>query len=501
MIIYSKAPFNIMISNTFSQTLIDRNILTPCLNSETFIRCAVTPGFDLEGSLGEIPYLPSKLAGSILVPTAAREFRNYYLWYWLLASGRVSKPEDLAKFGIKVSPPEELLYDPSAARIQKLVEDGLMLWRKEEEEGIARYSAKDSNIAVLAFSSKDVEVNVGSFSLKIRAREEYLRPQMAYVALVNLTDSPTAQFPFNTSSAEKIQIVGEMACIYPASATISLINTTHVIPRNISLDPIPVEKYLTDLSSSINSKPQISLEADKDVLFRQAEISFSLPAGTQIQSNDVTIFDLLSGKPFEDVISAPSSTSGSKNGKLTANVKPGKGSWGYGWNGGGCFALGLKDPTKNLNPANVTSSVINTPSVSTVSITLPVTTPPSSTTRNPNVGEIINSVLDGPPATNSPASTPIFPSPSISTPTFAFTEFKNSSSTVTGTGKSTAIATGGLPVGNRTSSAGKPSASVATFSSSASSFMRVEGMMGYRNLLLSLLVVGGGALGAGVFVL
>jgi hypothetical protein len=322
---------------------------------ETFFKCAVTPGFDAEYTQGDIPYLPSKLAGSALIPTAAREFRNYYLWKWLHDTGRITKPEEMkTKFGIDISIIEDLAYDPS--QIGPIIGESASvpwtLWKRNSTSPTshnATYQTSDANIAVVELSTAtgpdiDIVLELSTpFTLSIRGRSDTLQPQIAYASLVDSTNGTNTPL-FLDANTQKIQIIGPVACIYPSSSSISFVNTTHVIPRNVTMDPVPLKTHLADLETKFKAGPSVPAPADTDLLFQKATISLSYIAaygqsvGTAINAAiDLTIFDLISGQPLPGV----THTGDTDLVTFGATIEPGKGSWGQGWGGGGCFALGL----------------------------------------------------------------------------------------------------------------------------------------------------------------
>ena len=160
---------------------------------ENFFKCAVTPGFNAQNTQGEIPYLPAKLAGSALIPTAAREFRNYYLWRWLHDAGRVSKPADMqTKFGIDISLAEDIAYDPGAF-FGSLGQFTGTFWKRQGTKQVARnatYKTSGSHIALTELSSAAgpdtkiaLEIPTTRFTFDVKGRESSLKPKIAFLVL------------------------------------------------------------------------------------------------------------------------------------------------------------------------------------------------------------------------------------------------------------------------------------------------------------------------------
>jgi hypothetical protein len=251
---------------------------------ETFFRCAVTPGFQAEAQQGELDIKPAWLAGSVIIPMAAREFRNYYLYQWLKAAGRVTDPLDMStKFGVSLRPADNIIFDPGAflGSLGGFVGIG---WKRDEAQVPAQnatYRTSVSQIAITELSSSrgdsivSLEVPTTTFVLVVRDREKDLKPKLALSSLIYTSDLiPSAPVPF-TIEGKSIQIIGPVAAVSSNENGISLINTTHVIPRNITSEPVPVDTYVDDLMAIVASKPLVPETNDTDVLFRKATIRFS----------------------------------------------------------------------------------------------------------------------------------------------------------------------------------------------------------------------------------
>jgi hypothetical protein len=356
---------------------------------EIFFKCAVTPGFQTQAQQGELDPKPAWLAGSVIIPIAAREFRNYYLYQWLKAAGRVTDPVDMStKFGISLHPADNIIFDPGAflGSLGRYVGIG---WKRDEVQVLAQnatYRTSVSHIAITELSSSrgesivSLEVPTTTFVLSVRDRENSLKPKLALTSLMYLLDRiPIAAVPL-TVEGKLIQIIGPVAAVSPNENGISLINTTHVIPRNITSEPVPIGRYVDDLVARVSSQPLVPGTNDTGLLFRKATIKFSYNA-TYIQSldmtvdaaTDITIFDLVSGIPLQGVVHQ----SGITGGSFEATIEAGKGSWGRGYGGGGSFALGLLRNTTGSS-SSVSHGIM-----------------PAVTTPAPNAGNIIWSGLGG----------------------------------------------------------------------------------------------------------
>lgn len=344
---------------------------------EALFKCAVAPGFQAEAQQGDLDIGPASLAGSALIPIAAREFRNYYIYQWLKATGRVTDPNDMrAKFGIDLNPVEDLIYDPGAflGSLGRFVGIG---WKRDESKLSARNATYQTSVSQVAitelFSSIEetmitLEVPTTTFILSVRDRATDLKPKLAVTLLIYLTDR-ISSFPVPlTVNGKVIQILGPVAAVAPNENGLSLINTTHVIPHNISSEPIPVDTYMDDLVARAAIKALIPETTDSDLLFRKATIKLSYNA-TYVQSlgltidaaTDITIFDLVSGLPLQGVVYQPDINGGS----FEAVIGAGNGSWGRGWGGGGSFALGFLKHGGNASASSSSATHGITPAVTT----------------------------------------------------------------------------------------------------------------------------------------
>jgi hypothetical protein len=124
--------------------------------------------------------------------------------------------------------------------------------------------------------------------------------------------------------------------------------------------PLLLKSHLQGLKAAYSNSTAIPQRRDKELLFQSAMISLSYNSSyvswrnaTTNPATDITVYDLVSGLPLPTVKYILSPGGGVFEAKLEAS----EGSWGKGWRGGSCFALGfIMESNETITAARLTRS-------------------------------------------------------------------------------------------------------------------------------------------------
>ncbi|KAK0627346.1 hypothetical protein B0T14DRAFT_563159 [Immersiella caudata] len=323
---------DIVKSNNDTQQL-QSKLIQVADQQERMFRCAVIPGLQAQAANNNELLPNPSLAGSLLAPLNAATLRMAAIKVELDRAKRFeSFKKSLAPLGITLPRDDNLLWNPrnwdDAPILPGLSTTLTELSPKTDLNPTIKLS--------LAAESKY------TFTVQVLDRSSQSTPLMARTSLLDPTSNPSLPAPLSWKAKDSnLQLVSPIAAIYPALGDLAMWNATHVLPANISAEPILFEEYLTkgQEQATTNVDKTATTNGDKYAMYRKAKIKLGVAKDLldKYPAQDLAMYDLVSGTKMEAEFKEQPDNGG---GEFTADLTPGKGSYDGQWGGGGCFGIG-----------------------------------------------------------------------------------------------------------------------------------------------------------------
>ncbi|KAK3357942.1 hypothetical protein B0T25DRAFT_174460 [Lasiosphaeria hispida] len=320
---------NLVKSNLDNQQL-QSKLLTLADEQDRMFRCAVIPNLQVQASKNEILPNPS-LAGGLLAPLGATTHRMAATKIELDRAKRFeSFKKSLSTIGITLPRDDKLIWNPRNWADTPTL-PGLSTNLTELSP-----SAGDANpLMSLAIPSK-LTLTIQPLDRDHATSE----PLMARTALLDPASNPSLPAPLSWKiSGHNLQLISPIGAIYPALGDLAMWNSTHVIPSNISAQPVLFGEYLT------KGQGQPAPTVDRYILYRRATVKLHLAQDVldKYPAGNLAMYDLVSGVKLDAQFKAVPEGGG----EWSADVSAGKGSYEGQWGGGGCFGVGLTTEGKS----------------------------------------------------------------------------------------------------------------------------------------------------------
>ncbi|KAK4449752.1 hypothetical protein QBC34DRAFT_437828 [Podospora aff. communis PSN243] len=321
-----------IVKSTNNTQELESKLIQVADQQERMFRCAVIPNLQSQAANNQLLPNPS-LAGSLLAPLSGATLRMAATQVELDRAKRFdSLRKSLTPLGITLPRSDTLIWNPRN-------------W--DDAPTLPGLSTTLTELSPSTDLNPTIKLSLAAeskytLSVQILDRDTASTPLMARTSLLDPNSNPSLPSPMSWKIKDQsLNLVAPIAAIYPALGDLAMWNATHVLPANISAEPILFEDYLAkgQEQATTGFDKSATTGVDKYVMYRKAKIKMGVAKDLldKYPAKDLAVYDLVSGMKMEAEFREMPDGGG---GEFSADVSAGRGSYDGQWGGGGCFGLG-----------------------------------------------------------------------------------------------------------------------------------------------------------------